>query len=884
MGVRFFLRYSTFFGQTVVLALRKSGGDISYHELQYQDQQFWSLTLSDEHLADRASLTYHYIIREQGRDLHHDAWAGRAIPEARAGMASVVYDEWMSVPADERVFQSRAFSKVLLKKDKRGRKSPCSKPTHHIRLMTSRLPEGKLVCLLGSGKTLGHWANTHPVLMHFNGSIWSTCLDFSRETDEVEFKFALYDQLTGKVEGFEAVPNRRLPRNMLAGSVTGMNLCADFTRQAWKGAGVNIQMSALRSETSWGVGDFTDIRLLADWSSACGLKMIQLLPVNDTSVHFDHRDSYPYSAISAFALHPIFLNVQELASSYDLLLDPDDQQEAARLNALPTLDYEAVYRLKIQTARRVFDRHKTEFRKELSYRRFFAANRDWLLPYAVFCHLRDRFGTADVSHWQEWSVYDADAVAALAESKNKEAEPILFHYFLQYHLFRQLSDAVSYCHGYGIIMKGDLPIGVGRHSVETWMHPGLFHMDQQAGAPPDAFTVKGQNWSFPTYNWEAMKADGYAWWRRRLSHMSRHFDAIRVDHVLGFFRIWSVPMHAIEGIFGVFKPCLPVYADEWRKAGLAFDEARLCEPYYNEQILQDQFGADAETVKHHFFPQGVWRSDLRTQRAVDRYCAEQGLSAAVRQGLFDLLAEVILFRDEEIPGAYHFRISIQDTRSFRALSHDQQQILEQAYVDYFYRRQNALWYEVALEKLDAIGQSSDMMICAEDLGMVPDMVEGVLKSREMLALQVQRMPKRSEDQFSHPSHAPYLSVVTPSTHDMSTLRQWWEEDGHVTQQFFNHQLGHAGKAPYFCEPWICRDIIRQHLQSPAMWSVFLLQDLMAMTEATRRLQPSEERINNPADPHHYWNYRMHLTLEALNRHTELSADLRALIVESTRHR
>jgi 4-alpha-glucanotransferase len=204
------------------------------------------------------------------------------------------------------------------------------------------------------------------------------------------------------------------------------------------------------------------------------------------------------------------------------------------------------------------------------------------------------------------------------------------------------------------------------------------------------------------------------------------------------------------------------------------------------------------------------------------------------------------------------------------------------FVQYFYEKQNDMWYRVAQEKLDAIQQSSDMMICAEDLGMVPDMVEDVLKSREMLALQVQRMPKKSYQQFSHPNDAPYLSVVTPSTHDMSTIRQWWEEDVDVTQRFYNDLLLHKGKAPHFCEPEICKEIIHQHLKSPAMWSVFLLQDLMSVDVGIRRINPNEERINIPADPNHFWNYRMHITLEALKEQKVFNETILHLISDTQR--
>ena len=418
--------------------------------------------------------------------------------------------------------------------------------------------------------------------------------------------------------------------------------------------------------------------------------------------------------------------------------------------------------------------------------------------------------------------------------------------------------------------------------MDTWMNPTLFHMDMQAGAPPDAFAKKGQNWSFPTYNWDAMKADNYSWWRQRLTHMSNYFDATRIDHVLGFFRIWSVPLHAIEGIFGVFVPANALKREDFSNAGLHFDESRFCKPYINDEILHSLFGEQASWVKDKFMDGAGFKNEYNTQRKIEAYSKENNLDPIVKQKLFDLLADVILIRDEKNNNHYHFRIEIHETTSFKKMSHDEQGILSGMYVKYFFENQNDLWYRVAQEKLDAIQQSSDMMICAEDLGMVPDMVEDVLKSREMLALQVQRMPKKSYQQFSHPNDAPYLSVVTPSTHDMSTIREWWEEDTHVTQQFYNELLQHQGKAPQFCEPDICKDIIFQHLKSPAMWSVFLLQDLMSINNDIRRENPNEERINNPADPNHFWNYRMHITLESLLENNQFNDSILQLISDTDR--
>ncbi|MGE5519208.1 MAG: 4-alpha-glucanotransferase, partial [Candidatus Dadabacteria bacterium] len=192
------------------------------------------------------------------------------------------------------------------------------------------------------------------------------------------------------------------------------------------------------------------------------------------------------------------------------------------------------------------------------------------------------------------------------------------------------------------------------------------------------------------------------------------------------------------------------------------------------------------------------------------------------------------------------------------------------------------WEKEAMKKLPALKDATNMLICGEDLGMVPHCVPDVMKRLGILSLEIQRMPKNIHLEFFHPKDAPYLSVITPSTHDMSTIRGWWEEDKNRTQLFFNTVLGEQGEAPESCDPWISRAIVLQHLYSPAMLSIFQLQDILAMSKNLRRENTSEERINNPANPNHYWNYRMHLPLEQLLKEEEFNNEIRDYISNSGR--
>ncbi len=510
----------------------------------------------------------------------------------------------------------------------------------------------------------------------------------------------------------------------------------------------------------------------------------------------------------------------------------------------------------------------------MEYRDFFEQNKHWLAPYAAFCALRNKFGTADFNQWPVHKVYRAGEITALVEKDSAVRDEIELNYFIQFHLHLQLQEAAGYIHAQGLILKGDIAIGVYRHGADVWQQPELFHTDMQAGAPPDAFSAKGQNWGFPTYNWSRMKQDGFAWWKQRFAQMSCYFDAFRIDHILGFFRIWSSPAHAVEGILGYFVPAIPVKLAEFSQRGIPFNHDRFVKPFITDKVLREMSGSAAETVKREFLvPQAggncFLKLEFATQRQVENHFAKLEAGAQnqkLKEGLFDLISNVILLEAENSGGQeFHFRFAMMDTPSFKNLDPQTQTKLKELYVDYFFRRQDDFWMQEALQKLPALKRVTNMLICGEDLGLVPACVPVLMKQLGLLSLEIQRMPKEMGREFSRPAEAPYLSVVTPGTHDMSTIRGWWEEDRKLTQKFFQQELKGQGDAPLHCETWINRAVVQQHLASPAMWSIVQLQDLLGTDETLRRKVVDAERINVPANPKNYWRYRMHLTLEALQQ-------------------
>lgn len=877
INVTFRLRYCTRPGQSLSIVgshVLLGGGELQKGvPLQYMDREFWQVTVRFPVGAGRNSqFTYNYVLRDVDGSIVNDWGPDRIVNLGTFGVENVsIVDSWNFAGYFENAFYTEPFKAVLLKENHTAVAASTPATTTHIfRVKSPLLKKGQTVCMVGSSPALRQWNTASPLLLSraAGEDYFTVRLDLSGESFPLEYKYGVFDVEAQKFVRYEDGENRRLREGDATSSQTVVNDgFVVLPANTWKGAGVAIPVFSLRSQKSFGAGEFSDLKRLVDWCRQTGLKLIQILPVNDTRATHTWLDSYPYAAISAFALHPLYLNLEQVAEGRNKRLLSKLEETRKRLNDLDVIDYESVMRVKMEFIKDIYPTQREKTFKSRDYHHFFDANKHWLVPYAVFCHLRDQYGTANYTQWPEHRSYNADEIAALAAEGSPVWSEIALNYFIQFHLHLQLKDAADYAHANGIIIKGDIAIGVSRYGADSWQSPELYHMDMQAGAPPDAFAVTGQNWSFPTYNWPRMKEDGYAWWKRRFEQMSCYFDAFRIDHILGFFRIWSIPADAVEGILGHFVPAIPVEPGEFERHGIRLDADRFAKPYITDQVLSDTFVVDAPVVRERYLNLGVtWKlkPEFATQRAVETCFAgleQNEVNQRIKLGLYSLISNVILLQDGN--GQYHFRFDMEKTSSFKALEPGVQASLKALYIDYFFRRQDEFWKEEALQKLPAMKHVTNMLICGEDLGLVPECVPDVMRDLGLLSLEIQRMPKAQNEEFFHPDEAPYLSVVTPSTHDMSTIRGWWEEDPKTIQKFYNIELEQPGWAPPTCESWISRLIVEQHLASPAMWSIFQLQDILGVNDALRREDVESERINVPAITPYYWRYRMHVTLESL---------------------
>ncbi len=897
----FSIDYRTQWGEVVYISGScKALGDMDESKsipLHSVNGENWEIELD----LDESSFQYRYWVKsENGGYAHTEFGDPRAFETGKEIDSVIVRDHWRPERSIDNVLYSSPFQKAFCFR-KPGKKKTKAVEGAFIRfqLRAPRIHQDYVFGVVGSNKAMGSW---NEKLVHFmsdvNFPVWTVDVPISKGKQDFEYKYVVCHKKTKKIRWWDANENRRfISTAMKTGSATYVtDESFQYPTGPWRGAGIAIPVFSLRSEKGGGIGEFTDINLLTDWAVKTGMKIVQILPVNDTTATKTWTDSYPYAAISVNALHPIFANMEAMGRLKDQKVQAEFDARAKKLNDLPEINYEGVLALKSKFFQLSFAEHKATFLKSKEFKVFLEANRSWLEPYAAFCCLRDRYGTSDFKKWEEYAQVEANTIKAFCDPKSDHYDEIALHYYLQFHLDKQLKEASEYARSKGVVLKGDIPIGIYRDSVDAWVEPELFNMSCQAGAPPDDFSISGQNWGFPTYNWEKMAEDGFKWWRERLVKMSEYFDVFRIDHILGFFRIWEMGWEHTEGILGRFNPAIPVHIDEFKEWGLGFDHQRFCEPYIRVHMVYEIFGSHAHDIFNHYldeYRQGCYRlkSQFNSQRKVkehfDCLIRENPDSTDFlqwkRQNLYRLLAEVLFIEAPLSDGvAWNPRIAFHSTYSYQELDQDTRQKLDRLYNHFFYHRHNDFWRESAMQKLPAIKEATNMLICGEDLGMVPASVPGVMDELSILSLAIQRMPN-DDREFLHPADNPYMSVCSTGSHDMSTLREWWQEDGDTSQRFFNSILGHHGGSPFFCEPWVAEDVINQHMHSPGMLAIFPIQDLLAMDGRLRRELPEEERINVPAISQHYWRYRLHLSTEQLMKEEAFNERLHHMVNDSGRN-
>ena len=884
MTVSFNIEYRTSWGEEVRIAglLPES---IPMHTT---DGIYWTADVELEVPKEGMTINYSYQI-EQNQIIIRKEWDSfprRLFLSGNSKKKYQIKDCWKNIP-EQLYYYSSAFTEALLAHPDRAEIPPCHRKGLVIKAYAPRINKDYCLAICGNQKALGNWDPDKAIPMSdANFPEWQIELDASKLKFPLEYKFILYHKEEKKADCWENNPNRYLADPELKTNETLVisDRYAYFDIPVWKGAGIAIPVFSLKSENSFGVGDFGDLKRMIDWAVSTQQKVIQILPINDTTMTHEWTDSYPYNSISIYAFHPMYADIKQMGTLKDKSAAAKFNKKQKELNGLPAMDYEAVNQTKWEYFRLIFKQEGEKVLASGEFGEFFNANKEWLQPYAVFSYLRDAFQTPNFREWPRHSVYNAQDIEKMCRPESVDYPHIALYYYIQFHLHLQLVAATKYAREHGVVLKGDIPIGISGNSVEAWTEPYYFNLNGQAGAPPDDFSVNGQNWGFPTYNWDVMEKDGYRWWMKRFQKMSEYFDAYRIDHILGFFRIWEIPMHAVHGLLGQFIPSIPMSREEIESYGLPFREEYLI-PYIHESFLGQVFGPHTDYVKQTFLlpaeTPGIYhmKPEFTTQREVESFFAGKNdeNSLWIRDGLYTLISDVLFVPDTKEKDKYHPRIGIQRDFIFRSLNEQEQNAFNRLYDQYYYHRHNEFWRQQAMKKLPQLTQSTRMLVCGEDLGMIPDCVSSVMNDLRILSLEIQRMPKNPMHEFGYLNEYPYRSVCTISTHDMSTLRGWWEEDYLQTQRYYNTMLGHYGTAPTVATPELCEEVVRNHLKSNSILCILSLQDWLSIDGKWRNPNVQEERINVPSNPRNYWRYRMHLTLEQLMKAEELNDKIRELI-------
>ena len=861
MKLKFNIEYNTQWGESlhVDLCCQSQDGTRRRQDLLMQTQDGLNWTLETAVIESRqhpvSSITYAYMVENGDGLVLRREWSH--VPRTYwfdSTKSYVFNDQWHDRPLCAHLYTNAYLTTVHAPHGEQveARRLPFYRRTAVFRVSAPQLEAGQSLALLGSHPMLGSWSTARYLAMEYIGQQeWILSVNMDAVQLPIDYKYVVIGKSRGLL-AWEDGDNRVVEGNLADGEVRVLHGgMLRLREKTWRAAGVVVPVAALRSEHSWGVGDFGDLRRMVDWADRTGMRVIQLLPVNDTTTDGRWHDSDPYNITSCFALHPHYMDLEQLGELSSRQKMTSYRRQQRELNALAYSDYEAVHRVKSDYLADIFAERGEQTLASKEFKAWLDDNQWWLEPYA------------------RWRGNDR------------------LQYYIQYNLHLQLKAVADYARSKGIVVKGDVPIGVNRDSVETLTQPELFNIDCQAGTPPDTFSPLGHNWGFPTYRWENDKLT--AWFRRRYQWMEQYFDAVRIDHVLGFFRIWEIPADAVYSILGHFSPALPLTVGEITYFGLPFRREQCTRPFINDRVLERFFGMHAQYVRDNFLitqAYGLYalRPDYDTQRKVLAYFNGRSdeNSLWIRDGLLRLIANVLFVEDPRQPEMYHPRIGAWQEPVFDALGSEEKDAYMRLYNNYFYQRHSMFWGGGAMHRLGDTLRDTRLLICAEDLGMLPDCVSPVLDAMRILTLEVQTLPKHSGYEFCHLDGYPYRSVATFETHDMAPLRLWWEELPERTQRYYVAMLQKEGRAPEQLPAHIAEEIIARHLYCPSMLCLLSLQDWLAMDMELRRKNPREERINVPSDPYNRWQWRMHLTIEQLLKAEKYNDKLRTMITRSKR--
>jgi 4-alpha-glucanotransferase len=647
-------------------------------------------------------------------------------------------------------------------------------------------------------------------------------------------------------------------------------------------SGIVLPLQSLRTAASPAAGEFPDLVLFGTLASSWGFDLIQLLPVNDSGFQ-----SSPYSALSAFALHPLYLSIEalpELAGAKGAGLRGLAAETARGFSKDGRLRYGAYLEAKLALLERIWkeaaEAATAATKAAASFAAWIEAN-PWVKAYAVFVELKRRNGGRPWWQWEGLRDPKPAEIEALWE-KGELVSGCRFRAWIQWRAEGQFRDARAKLDAAGIAVMGDLPILINEDSAEVWARRSVFRMGLAAGAPPDMYAELGQNWGFPIYDWEAAAADGYSFWKARLASAEKFYAAYRIDHVLGFFRIWALSAQDNTGFLGRFVP--DAYITRQELEALGFDSGRLrwlSRPHVPTARLLDATGDDATAVKEaedlvldrigneELF---LFKPSIRGEKDIEALAArgepgygDKGLSAAVKDCLLAAWRDRALHEFQ--PGLFVPSWRYYETTAWRSLQDGERRSLEELFAAKRSEGEGQ-WERTGRLLLGELAASSAMLPCAEDLGSVPACVPRVLADLGILGLRVLRWTREWE-KGGQPqvelADYPRLTIACPSVHDSTSTREWYETEADRGQVWAlaARALGRdLGPAPERLEPEAAALLLSAVSASASAIVVFPIQDLLALGTAFRPASAAEERINVPGTTNDWnWGWRLPAELE-----------------------
>ena len=679
--------------------------------------------------------------------------------------------------------------------------------------------------------------------------------------------------------------------------------------------GIAVPLGALCSQKCPAVGDFPALKDFADFCQKSGIDVIQLLPVNDTGFQ-----SSPYSALSATALHPLYIRIENLpefedakkhcrpfSSAYKEFLKenaPGKRFDYAKVCAGKIELLHLLYSYMIKTVDKKTNHGKNAVNSDspsdpvsiaskfqIQMRNFIEDN-PWAIYYAVFKDLKDSYSQAS---WKEWDDGKKNMTRHQIELRwSNRALRVSHNFFIwcQIRAHEQFLDAAEYVRSKGIILKGDIPILINEDSVDCWAWPELFDQSMRVGSPPDFENPTGQRWGFPVYNWTAMQESGFAWWKERLSCASRYFSAFRLDHVIGFFRMWIYSEKETTAGLGHTN-----YYSTMEKEILldqGFTEERLewlSKPHIPMSSITAITGSEdlaeeaLEKICYRIEGEDLWKfkEDVTSDSMIysTEFCTDEDMNRRIAKVFADKWLDRTLIEIEE--GQYVPIWTYSNTTAWKSLDDSEREILLDEFRS-LEEKNLEIWLGNGPCILEPIVSSTKMQPCGEDLGLNLPGLPNVLKSLNVVSLRVVRWT-RFWDRDGAPYEAfdsyPDLSVTSVSVHDSSTMRQWWNEDKQSLYGFFDAAYKNGCPSEINpngdFSPEAARFVLESAARTSSAWFINPLQDYLYLEGDFHSENPEDERINVPGTVNEKnWTYRMPVNIEDLMKMDGLSEKIRSI--------